>query len=178
MLLDASTHLSVSKSTEINSEVMSQMKEWELYLRCNADILWDDDSNEVTDLEVTDLLDLEVADLVWRVAVSGMAEKERREMSQQPTQKERKVWLLKLLATQEDLNFYEHSHHIWLIWDVHIYRALIGIFVFCYMPLTRAAIGMLLPRPFDGQTYLMEVTIKNCLLLIVMTRLLGSRSVE
>lgn len=50
--------------------------------------------------------------------------------------------------------FFRSSRHKWN-WDIHLYRAICGVFIFCYMPITKSAMDMLIPRWFDKTMYLM-----------------------
>ena len=71
--------------------------------------------------------------------------------AQQIKQKER---ILDNLSQGEEDLFHESSRHKWN-WDVHLHRAMCGVFTFCYMPITQSALGMLIPRRFGGETYVM-----------------------
>eukprot|EP01052_Picozoa_sp_SAG31_P008637 SAG31_NODE_439_length_15675_cov_6.578390_13_plen_607_part_00 len=50
--------------------------------------------------------------------------------------------------------FFRSSRHKWN-WNIHLHRAICGVFIFCYMPITQTAMDMLIPRWFDKKMYLM-----------------------
>lgn len=60
-------------------------------------------------------------------------------------QRQQKERLLDSITKGEEELFHESSRHKW-DWEIHLYRAICGVFTFCYMPITQAAMGMLIPR--------------------------------
>jgi hypothetical protein len=153
--------LNTGVSTDSTRRVsdFASIREWEEHFRGSVCFNFDDEHH------VHHIDQEQAADIIWRAGLASWKDEcgfvRRLQPKDFPLRSmDQLVILQKEIQKAESRSVLtqrqNHYHR-----DLHFSRAMCAVFMFCFMPVTRAAIGMLMYRDFDGVTYMQQVDNNN-----------------